>query len=337
MSMRVVMLGAGGFGTQWRPSLDGRFDTKVLALVDNNPSALDEAGERYGVPKENRFTSLTEPWEEIETGLILDSTPHYLHYENAKRGLAAGRNIIFCKPMCVKMHQALEMVNLAEKNGAKIAIAQQLRYSVIPRKLAEIVASGEPGRISSIYLEWHSIFGQPQSWRIEQPDFMLLEGSIHHLDFARMILRTDARTVIAQTWKDPWSTRNSNDSCTAVFEMMDGSILSYRATWTGKSQPHSGWWCDWRIEGENGWITVRNGDVRLNGKPIEVGAEYQINIAQQNVEIFRETKAWIEGGPEPGFSGRNNLPSLAMVFGARQASAEMKKLWISPEHWGKLV
>ena len=118
--------------------------------------------------------------------------------------------------------------------------------------------------------------------------------------------------------------------------MADGSMLNYRATWTGKSQPYSGWWCDWRIEAENGWLTVRNGDIRLNGEPIDVGKDYQIDIAQHNVEIFRETKAWIEGGAEPGFSGRNNLASLAMIFGARQSSAEGKKLHIDPKHWDKL-
>jgi len=338
MSMKVVMLGAGGFGTNWRPSLDGRFDTQVVALVDSNASALKEAGERFSVPEERRFSNLTYPWEEIEADLILDSTPHFLHYDNAKRGLPAGRNIIFCKPMCVNMRQALEMVGLAEAHSAKIAVAQQLRYSVIIRKLADIIQNRQFGRISSVYLEWHSTVGLSHSWRLEQPDFMLMEGSIHHLDFARMILGTDAKTVIAQTWKDLWNTKKSNDSCSAVFEMENEIMLSYCATWTGKSQPYSDWWCDWRIEAENGWITIHNGDVRVNGEPVDVGTreEYQLNLAQHNVEIFRETKAWIEGGPEPGFSGRNNLPSLAMIFGARQSAVEGKRLHIDSVHWEKL-
>jgi predicted dehydrogenase len=336
--MRIIMLGAGGFGTQWRPSLDGRFDTEVTAIVDSNPSALAEAGERYNVPIERRFSNLADPWEKIHADLVLDSTPHFLHYDNAKRGIPAGLNFIFCKPMCVMMHQALDMVRLAENHSVKIAIAQQLRYSVIIQKLDEIVRSGQLGRISSVYLEWHSTLGLSHSWRLEQPDFMLLEGSIHHLDFARMVMGTDAKTVIAQTWKDIWNDKKSNDSCAAVYEMMDGSILSYRANWTGKSVPYSDWWCDWRIEAENGWLTVRNGDVLVNGEKVDVGSreEYQLNLAKQNVEIFRETKAWIEGKSEPGFSGRNNLHSLAMIFGARQSSAQGKKLWIDPEHWQEL-
>jgi len=337
MSMRVVMLGAGGFGTQWIPSLDGRFGTEVVALVDNNPSALAEAGNRYGVPNERRFSSLSQPWEETDADLILDSTPHFLHYDNAKRGLSAGRNTIFCKPMCVTMHQALEMVKLAEANGAKIAVAQQLRYSAIIIKLAEIVKE-RLGTVSSAYLEWHSTLGLSRAWRMEQPDFMLLEGSIHHLDFARMILDTNAKTVIAQTWKDQWNDKKSSDSCTAVFEMQNGTVLSYVATWTGKSKPYSDWWCDWRIEAGNGWATVRNGDVIVNGDQMDVGTpeEYRLNLAKQNVEIFRETKSWIEGGTEPGFSGPNNLFSLAMIFGARQSAVNGRKLLIGPEHWEQL-
>jgi len=334
--MKILMLGAGGFGNNWRPSLDGRFNTQVVALVDNNQSSLDEAGNFYGVPNERRFTNLSDPWEEVEADLILDNTPHFLHYDNAKRGLSAGRNMIFCKPLCVTMKQALDIVNLAEKHSAKVTVAQQLRYTKIILLLKEIVQSGKLGQISSVYLEWHSTVGLSKGWRLDQPDFMLLEGSIHHLDFARMIMGTNAKTVIAQTWKDKWNTKKSNDSCTAVFEMADGSMLSYRATWTGKSQPFSGWWCDWRIEAENGWLTVRYNDIKLNGEPIDVGSDYQINIAQHNVEIFRETKEWIEGGAEPSFSGKNNLPSLAMIFGARQSSAEGRKLYIDPEHWNEL-
>ena len=339
MSMRIVMLGAGGFGNTWRPSLDGRFDTEVVALVDNNPEALAEAGERYGVPSGRRFTRLEEPWDKVESDLILDSTPHFLHYKNAKLGLAAGRNMIFCKPMCITMHQALEMVELAEVNNVKITVAQQLRYAVIVKKLVEIVQSGELGRISSVYLEWHSTaWSSHSSWRLEQPDFMLLEGSIHHLDYARMILGADAVNVMARTWKDPWNPKNSNDSCMAIFEMNNGEMLSYRTTWTGKTQPLSNWWCDWRIEAENGWLTVRNADVKVNGEPINVGSreEYGLNLPKQNVEIFRETKAWIDGGPEPGFSGRNNLSSLAMIFGARQSAAEKRILPIDSEHWDEL-
>jgi predicted dehydrogenase len=338
MSMKVVMLGAGGFGNNWRPSLDGRFDTQVVALVDSNPSALKEAGERYNVPEERRYSYLSDQWQEVEADIILDSTPHFLHYGNAIRGISTGHNIIFCKPMCVNMRQALEIVKFAEANKVKITVAQQLRFSVIIRKLAEIIQNGQFGRISSVYLEWHSTVGLSHSWRLEQPDFMLMEGSIHHLDFARMILGTDAKTVIAQTWKDLWNTKKSNDSCAAVFEMENGTMLNYCATWTGKSQPFSDWWCDWRIEAENGWITVRNGDVRVNGEPVDIGTreEYQLNLAQHNVEIFRETKAWIEGGPEPGFSGQNNLPSLAMIFGARQSATEGKRLNIEPENWGEL-
>ena len=336
--MRVIMLGVGGFGTQWRPSLDGRFNTEVVAIVDNSPSALAEAGERYNVPIEKRFSNLGEQWEKIDADLVLDSTPHFLHYDNAKRGIPAGLNFIFCKPMCINMRQAIEMVSLAEKHNAQITIAQQLRYAVIVKKLAEIIKSNKLGCISSVYLEWHSSLGLSRSWRLDQPDFMLLEGSIHHFDFARMILGTDAKTVIGQTWKDLWNDKKSNDSCTAIFEMTDGSILSYCATWTGKSVPHSDWWCDWRIEAENGWATVRNGDILVNGEKVDVGSreEYQLNLAKQNVEIFRETKAWIEGGPEPGFSGRNNLPSLAMIFGTRQSSAEGKKLALDSEHWHEL-
>jgi predicted dehydrogenase len=336
MNMKVLMLGAGGFGNNWRPSLDGRFNTQVVALVDSNPSALEEAGKLYGVPSEMRFSSLSDHWEDIEVDLILDSTPHFLHYDNAKRALSAGRNVIFCKPLCLSMREAVDMVKLAEANSAKFTVAQQLRFTTIVLKLMEIMKSGKLGCISSVYLEWHSTLGLSRAWRLDQPDFMLLEGSIHHLDFTRMIMGTDARTVIAQTWKDRWNDKKSNDSCCAIYEMADGSMLNYRATWTGKSQPHSGWWCDWRIEAENGWLTVRNGDVRLNGEPIDVGKDYQIDIAQHNVEIFRETKAWIEGGAEPGFSGRNNLASLAMIFGARQSSAEGKKLLIDPNHWDKL-
>jgi len=286
-----------------------------------------------------RFASLEEPWEEVEADMIIDSTPHFLHYESAKRGLTAGRHMIFCKPMCITMHQALEMVELAEANNVKITVAQQLRYVGIVQKLAEIIQSGELGSVSSVYLEWHSTaWARQPGWRLEQPDFMLLEGSIHHLDYVRMILGSDAVNVMARTWKDPWNPKKSNDSCTAIFEMDNGIMLSYRTTWTGKSQPLSDWWCDWRVEAENGWLTVHNGDVKVNGESIDIGSreEYGLNLPKQNVEIFRETKAWIEGGPEPGFSGRNNLPSLAMIFGARQSADEKKMLLIDSEHWNGL-
>ena len=55
--------------------------------------------------------------QDEETNFIYIATPNLLHYEQVKRALIAGKNVICEKPFCTKASQARELIELAEEKG----------------------------------------------------------------------------------------------------------------------------------------------------------------------------------------------------------------------------
>ena len=80
-----------------------------------------------------------------------------------------------------------------------------------------------------------------------------------------------------------------------------------------------------RVEGEKGILTVINDHIRFNGEEVPVAWDDDMDISDLNLTalnkiILEKFISYLEGGDEPGFSGRNNLGSLEMVFGAIASS-----------------
>ena len=95
--------------------------------------------------------------------------------------------------------------------------------------------------------------------------------------------------------------------------------MSYRGLATAMKETN--WTCDWCIEGEKGLLTVVNDRVFFNDSEISVGWEdgtdiSDLNLGALNKLILEKFVRYLEQDEEPGFSGKNNLNSLEMVFGA---------------------
>jgi hypothetical protein len=84
---------------------------------------------------------------------------------------------------------------------------------------------------------------------------------------------------------------------------------------------HCSWLCEWRIEGTDGIAEVKKDRVYLNGEEIlsawEDGEAFNNRRLPALQKVVMQTFIdYVNGGPEPGISGRNNLNSLETSFGA---------------------
>ena len=55
MSIKVIQVGVGGFGTSWRHTLTTTPDVEVVALVDIDRGILDDAAQFFGMPEDRCF------------------------------------------------------------------------------------------------------------------------------------------------------------------------------------------------------------------------------------------------------------------------------------------
>ena len=94
--LRLIQCGMGGMGKAWRdnvtsPTSPSRSpDFEVVAVVDIDEHALDEAGDQMRLLGDRRFTDLGDAITSIEADAVLTVTPPAVHIEHAKLAFANG-------------------------------------------------------------------------------------------------------------------------------------------------------------------------------------------------------------------------------------------------------
>ncbi len=111
--------------------------------------------------------------------------------------------------------------------------------------------------------------------------------------------------------------------------MTGGVVFSYQASWCAEGYPTS-WNGDWRFVGERGsvlyeqsatpraQVVAGNEGFQRSLRDLELPA---VPVAHpQQHGALRELLSFLQGGPKPATEARDNLKSLAMVFGAVESA-----------------
>lgn len=111
-----IRLGTIGSGKIVRTILDNvaRVSGIRLAAVYSRSEAKGKAlASAYGVTKV--YTDMDAFLQDEEINFVYVATPNLLHYEQARKALLAGKNVICEKPFCTQARQAAELVALARE------------------------------------------------------------------------------------------------------------------------------------------------------------------------------------------------------------------------------
>ena len=257
--MRIIQIGVSSFAKTWRVGLSEVPGLQVVGLVDVDRDALQEARVHFQLAKERCFVNPHLGWyDQLEADMVIDSTPHASHYENAIRAFQAGMNVIVVKPMSDAYHNAQVMVREAERHGRKLVVAQQIRFFAPCLKLRECIAEGLVGEVA--YASVDAFFKRTGPVRNKwfQPYPLLLEAAIHHFDLMRWILGQDMVTVLADTWNMPWNDDVwGKKSACCIFRMANDARVVFRGLATDQgSESYPGTWV---VEGTKGVLRMQGG------------------------------------------------------------------------------
>ena len=87
--------------------------------------------------------------DDIE-GLVI-ATPAETHYAIAREALLAQKHVYVEKPLVLDESEALELIDLAERQNRTLMVGHLLQYHPVFIKLKELASSGELGKINYIY------------------------------------------------------------------------------------------------------------------------------------------------------------------------------------------
>jgi predicted dehydrogenase len=191
-----LRLGVIGYG-YWGPNLVRNFATgqrtKVIAIAEQAPQRRQVAQTAYPYIKvvDDAAALFSDP----DIDAIAIATPIFTHYDLAKRALEAGKHVLVEKPLTPSVAQAEELAALAADKKRVLMCDHTFVYTGAVRKIRDLVASGELGRI--LYFDSVRI-----NLGLFQPDFNVIWDLAPHdltiMDYVLpQTLGTQARWVSA--------------------------------------------------------------------------------------------------------------------------------------------
>lgn len=167
--IKVGVVGTGFIGPAHIEALRRLPNVEVVALCEVNQELADQKAAELGIPVGCTFENLLK-MDEIQCVHIC--TPNFLHYSQSKAALEAGKHVVCEKPLSKDLHEAKELVEIAEKSGLVNAVHFNLRYYPMVRQMKVMREKGELGEVFSIigsYLQDWLFLNTDYNWRLE-PD-----------------------------------------------------------------------------------------------------------------------------------------------------------------------
>jgi predicted dehydrogenase len=167
--IKVGVVGTGFIGPAHIEALRRLPNIEVVALCEANIELATAKAAQLGIERACVFDELIAMDDIVSVHIC---TPNFLHYPQAKAALLAGKHVICEKPLAKDLHEAEELVALAEKTGLVNAVHFNLRYYPLVRQMKTMREKGDLGEIYSVlgsYLQDWLFFATDYNWRLE-PD-----------------------------------------------------------------------------------------------------------------------------------------------------------------------
>ncbi len=326
MTLRALLVGAGGMGKAWGRNLTANTDVQLAGWVDIRKEAAAAAVDQMELRDIYIDDDLQRALSVVKPDFLVDVTIPESHHNVTLTALAAGVPVIGEKPMAHSMEAAREMVAAADKAGKLYMVSQSRRYDsriTAYKKLVHSVAGAPEILNSDFYIGAH--FG---GFRDEMAHVLLLDMAIHTFDAARLISGQDPVSVYCEEYNPSWSWYKGASSATAMFEMTGDLRYTYRGSWAAEGA-NTSWEAEWRATGPHGTAVWDGNDSIWADRVVEAAGFHskteriEALIEDEPGGISGSLREFVEAlttGRTPMGECHDNIKSLAMVFSAIESA-----------------
>jgi predicted dehydrogenase len=221
--LRFGIAGLGPGAMNLLPGFAHNPHVVLTAAADVREDAVNAFAKDYGI---EGYGSVEKMCESPNVDAVYVVTPTPFHAEHAITAANHGKHVITTKPMAVTMEECERMVEAAERNKVWLVCGhtQSLLFPV--RKLAELVWSGEFGRVGMLqtwnYTDW--IYRPRRPWELDESvgGGVVYRQSPHHIDILRLIAGNKVRSIRGRILSlDP--SRSAPGAFSVWFNFEDGT------------------------------------------------------------------------------------------------------------------
>ncbi len=204
-TLTVAIIGCGqrgfhAYGRIMTKHFPDRF--RITCLCDIDSKQLSIAGEALGVGAESRFCEDDEFFSCRRADVLIIATQDRDHGWMLIKGLELGYDILCEKPLTSDKEECEAMLRAQKRFGGKVIVCHVLRYAPAFLKAAELLASGEAGKLVCIEsIEQVGYSHQAHSfvrgnWRREdETSPMIIAKCCHDLDLLQFYASSRCESV----------------------------------------------------------------------------------------------------------------------------------------------
>ena len=337
MAYKVILVGTGGQGRAWcqrflPPNItDGLIE--VVAAIDVNEAALQNAQEHLGLAPEKCYTDMNRAFDENRADFCVIVTPPAYHEAVVDVALAHDMHILSEKPIADTLEGAVRIAEKVKRAGKKMGVTMSHRFDQDKTTLRQELRSGRNGGLDYLICRFTCNMRNFGDWgahfRHTMKDALMIEGSVHHLDILADLAGAKCDTLYAQTWNPSWGQYGGDSQGLVTMHFENGVRAFYEGAKTN-AVGLNGWAQEYvRAECENATLIMDRR--RVERHPYEGGRIYkregegvEITPLEQAkwmntwlVELFVQ---WLDSGVPMETNIEDNLQSMALIFAAIQSS-----------------
>jgi predicted dehydrogenase len=206
------VVGVGAFGRHHARIYSQLPEAELVAIVDANPAAREQAAKAYGV---RTFADPSELPKDVEAVSVAVPTQH--HHRVALPLLQRGVSVLIEKPMVRLLDEGRELIAAAEKSGAVLQVGHVERFNPAVRALRD-------HQIVPRYIEAARV--APFPFRATDVG-VVLDLMIHDIDIVLHLANSPVKSVEAIGVPVLMSTE---DICNARLTFENGCVASLTAS-----------------------------------------------------------------------------------------------------------
>ena len=312
MTVRIAVAGTGAFGMKHLDALAQIDDAEVVALVepsvDKARAIADERGIGFVTP------DLGEALERDDVDAVILTTPTPMHAAQAIQCLRSGKHVEVEIPMCDRLSDGIELVELQAETGLVAMCGHTRRFNPshqwVRRRITDHGFHIQQMDVQTYFFRRTNTnaLGEPRSWT----DHLLWHHAAHTVDLFQY--QTGGTVVQANAIQGPIHPELGIAMDMSIQLQADtGAILTLSLSFNNDG-PFGTFF---RYIGDSGTYVARYDDLTDgNDEPIDVSG---VDVSMNGIELQdREFVAAIREGREPNSSVAKVLPCYQVLHDLEQ-------------------
>jgi predicted dehydrogenase len=215
--IELGVIGCGGFGLFALQQFVQVPGIRLAGMAGTARPAAEAAARRFGledVVDIERLVALPA------VDLVYISTPPFLHYEQAKQALTAGKHVICEKPLALTVEQADELIALARRQDRLLVANLMQRYNPLYAMVGQLIEHRLLGELLHGYFENYAsdenLPAEHWFWDRAKSGGIFVEHGVHFFDMFAGWLGA-GEVVAAQAGRRPGTNIEDQVQCTVRY------------------------------------------------------------------------------------------------------------------------